>query len=114
MGSREEKIKDFLMLTNEQEKSYFILGAGNNDLNRRFVGKQMPYKSAEEILKKFPDCCKLYSQTTYNTDHPSEILPEGDDGVAVLHYPALTETSETSSHKYIFRIWNYNDCLHLQ
>jgi hypothetical protein len=75
---------------------------------------QVPYESAEIILKEQPDCCHVYSQHTALTDHPKLVdkTSKGDEGVVVLRYIGkYRESPKAQSHAApISRYLNLNNC----
>jgi hypothetical protein len=82
----------------------------------KFIGSarrqiQIPYASADVILRDQPDCCHLYSQYTAETDHPNEVLEKGDEGTVFLRYKLQYKDNNgrvhfAPTHAYV----NFNFC----
>lgn len=82
---REEKI--FLVLEHVSKSNAARFEIQEEDGSVYFVLQQQTlHKSASEILREQPDCCKLYSFLTAHTENPSETLPPDDKGVVYIKY----------------------------
>ena len=83
--TKEEKIMLVLEAANREPKLVFEI---KNTEGKVYLGRgrQIPYPDVDSILKTNPDCCKLVSAHTADTKHPSEKLPENDEGILMLRY----------------------------
>ena len=91
--TNEEKIMASLKWVNKFDSVVFELTDPVSRNTYRSNGKQIPYRNTEVILQFQSDCCHVYEKNSALTDQPSEVLPEGDEGVVVLRYTGRYEDS---------------------
>lgn len=84
--TKEEKILAALQWANSTNALSFEFVSPQTKETYRNLIKQVPYDSAEAILRDQPDCCHVYAKHSVDTAHPTEDISGKDEGVAVLRY----------------------------
>ncbi|MFN3701633.1 MAG: hypothetical protein ACK4VI_08965 [Alphaproteobacteria bacterium] len=110
----EQKILMALENTNRSNALVFEIIRSETGETYADLIPQIPYKSAEVILREQPDCCHIYSQDTAFTDHPKPVNKTlaGDEGVVIMRYVgryrlhSKAEMQEASAFMY----QNLNNC----
>lgn len=84
--SRDEKIRVAVEFTNNLHSVRFKFQRPDGSISYS-LNKQKPYKDAKQILIRNPECCKLYTGATADTDQPVELITAGhDEGVVYMEY----------------------------
>lgn len=86
--TKNEKIMMTLDGANKSNSLSFEFISPQDGRVYRGLAKQVPYESAEAIIREQPYCCYVYGQESALTDDP-KLLDEslrGDEGVVVLRY----------------------------
>lgn len=109
--TKKEKINLAIVTTNSLQSVRFAIKDTDTGATYFTLSKQIPYAQASEILVRNPECCRIYSESSAQTETPSELVDSRDEGVVFLNYQGQFKDSAGNIQKApISEFANFNLC----